>query len=90
VHSNRTHLLLILAAVLLTLNLAATIGSWLFNPPAAHANIVEGKNWFSTSSDDGRVVYLWQYITPGDVGAGARGQIKYYGRITAGGGWQGE
>jgi hypothetical protein len=82
--------LLWVVAVLLAANLAMTLVDWLADPPDAQANIVEGKNWFTTTADEGRTVYLWHYWTTGEVGPNARGQIRYAGRISAGGQWQGQ
>jgi len=50
----------------------------------AQANIVEGKTWFSTSSPDGTVVYLWNYDYEG-TGEDLRAKVRYYGQIRAGG-----
>ncbi len=86
--NRKTHLLLVVVAVLLALNLAVTVVDWLVRAPEAQANIVAGKNWFTTTSPDGEVVYLWQYWTDSAVGPGATGQIKYYGKIVAGGSFQ--
>ena len=83
--THKSEILLIIVAVLLTLNLAVTVVGWLADPPEAQADIVAGKNWFTTSSPDGVTVYLWQYWTSSSVGEGATGQIKYYGMIQAGG-----
>jgi hypothetical protein len=83
-NTKRTHILLLVVAVLLTANLVVTLFGWFANPPAARANVVEGKTWFSTTSDDGRTVYLWQYWTSGGDGPGAKGKVLYYGKITAG------
>jgi hypothetical protein len=87
-HTKRTHALLVIVAVLLTANLIFTVAGWLANPRPARADVVEGKNWFSTHSDDGRTVYLWQYWTTGGLGSDAKGQVAYYGRISAGGTFQ--
>lgn len=86
--NRRTQVLLLIVAVLLALNLAATVVDWFVRVPEARADIVAGKNWFTTSSPDGEVVYLWQYWTDSEVGPRASGQIKYYGKIVAGGAFQ--
>jgi hypothetical protein len=84
-HDRRTQKILLLVAVLLTLNLVVTLGGWLVKPPLARADLVSGKNWFTTSSPDGATVYLWQYWTTSEVGPDAQGTVKYYGMIRAGG-----
>jgi len=84
-NDRRTQKLLVLVAVLLTLNLVMVMAGWLLKPTNAEANVVAGKNWFSTSSQDGSTVYLWQYWTTSEVGPNATGTIKYYGMIRAGG-----
>jgi len=81
----RTQKLLIAVALLLALNLAAVVAGWLIHPSSAQADIVSGKNWFTTSSPDGTTVYLWQYWTTSEVGPAAQGTIKYYGAIRVGG-----
>lgn len=81
----RTNVLLVIVAALLTLNLLAVGFDLLGGPPEALADLVSGKNWFTTTSPDGRTVYLWQYWTTSEVGPNATGQIKYYGQIVADG-----
>jgi len=85
--SKKNQWLLILVAALLAANLVVTVADWL-SPETAQADIVSGKNWFTTSSEDGNTVYLWQYWTSSSVGPDAQGTIKYYGKIQAGGTFQ--
>ena len=81
----KTQWLLMLVAVLLTINLIVTVADWLLDPAPAEANLVSGKNWFTTASPDGEIIFLWQYWTSSEVGPNAKGTVKYYGRIKAGG-----
>ncbi|NLH50111.1 MAG: hypothetical protein GX444_16150 [Myxococcales bacterium] len=80
--------LLVVMIALLCANLVFMAMDRLAPPREARADIVAGKNFFSTSSPDGRVVYLWQYWTSSEVGVSASAQIKYYGMISAGGPWE--
>jgi hypothetical protein len=80
--------LLVVMIVLLAANLIFVTVDRFAQPREARADIVSGKNFFSTSSPDGRVVYLWQYWTSSEVGVSASAQIKYYGMISAGGPWE--
>jgi hypothetical protein len=85
--NDRLSVLLVIVAVLLTLNLVLGVVGLVQNPREAEANIVSGKNWFTTTTSDAATVHLWQYWNNG-VGEHAEGQIKYYGQITAGGDFQ--
>ena len=73
--------LLILVALLLAANLMVNLG---FVTTPAHANIVEGKNIFSTTAPDGQTVYLWGYQTSGTLGD-QQVQAEYYGSISTSG-----
>ncbi|MDP8224579.1 MAG: hypothetical protein P9L99_14555 [Candidatus Lernaella stagnicola] len=86
--NRKSQVLLILVAILLGLNVLVTVVDWFVATPEAQANIVSGKNWFTTTSEDGHRVYMWQYWNNG-VGEHAEGQIKYYGEIAVGGEFQG-
>lgn len=76
--------LLIVVAVLLSVNLVCMVADWLIEPDIAQADIVSGKNWFTTSTPDGSTLYLWQYWSSG-VGPQAEASVQYYGMIKAGG-----
>lgn len=82
-----TQVLLVVVAVLLVLNLAVTVADLFVTTPEAKADIVSGKNWFTTTSDEGGTVHLWQYWANG-VGPHASAEMKYYGMIKAGGSFQ--
>jgi len=86
--SRKTEILLVMVAVLLALNLVAVAVDWLGGAPEARADMVPGKNWFTTSSPDGRTVYLWHYWTSSSVGPNSSGEVKYYGQIVAEGGFR--
>ena len=70
--------LLILVAFLLTANLLLQ-----FVEPvtSAQADIVGGKNIFSTHSPDGQTIYLWGYTHTGTL-ADSQVQAFYYGSIS--------
>ena len=85
--TRRTQVLLLIVAVLLAFNVVTTVVDWLVDPPEAQADIVAGKNWFTTNGSDGQTVYLWQYMTSGPTGSNAKGEILYYGQISADGKW---
>lgn len=85
--TRRIQILLLIVAVLLALNVVATVVDWVVDPREAQADIVAGKNWFTTNGADGRTVYLWQYVTSGSTGNNAKGMVIYYGQISADGKW---
>lgn len=68
--------LLIIIVVLLAANLAKNH----IEIPEAQANIVEGKNIFSTHSPDGTTVYLWGYSQAGSFND-ATVKAYYYGKV---------
>ncbi len=73
--------LLVLVALLLGVNLVVKIVE---SVPDAQADVVEGKNIFSTHSTDGRTIYLWGYTQAGSFNdATVKG--FYYGTITPSG-----
>ena len=72
--------MLVLVAILLAVNLIVSLNG----PRAAQADIVSGKNFFSTHSPDGTTVYLWAYQYTG-TGLGAKPNMKYFGQVSAGG-----
>ncbi len=59
--------LLIMIAILLCANLIVSMGGPV---RSANADVVEGKNIFSTHSPDGTKVYLWGYNQSGGLNAG--------------------
>jgi len=52
-------------------------------PDPAWANIVSGKNHFTTQSPDGKTVYLWYYNY--EPASETNAKIVYLGQIQAGG-----
>lgn len=73
--------LLALIAILLLANLVVSTGSPV---RSANADIVEGKNIFSTHSPDGTKIYIWGYMQSGGLNAG-RVDAYYYGSIDTSG-----
>lgn len=84
----RTHkwmiVLLTVVATLLAINLAATLATGI-NAKPAYADIVSGKNYFTTHTPDGRTVFLWYYDYQGAPSADAQAFVKYLGRIDVSG-----
>jgi len=73
--------LLSVIAILLALNLV--VGSGGFVKPAL-ADIVEGKNVFSTTSPDGSTVYIWGYTQKNTLDSSTV-EAEYFGKISVGG-----
>ena len=70
--------LLVIVALLLAANLIVHLAGSVQN---AEANIVEGKNIFSTNEPDGKTVYLWGYTQAGSLNNVTVNGF-YYGKIT--------
>lgn len=75
--------LLVLVALLLAANLAMNL-TGRETPAPAFADIVSGKNYFSTHSPDGRTVFLWYYDYSG-APSESNAYIRYLGQIAVGG-----
>ena len=73
--------ILVLIALLLAANLIVQMGGV---TSEARADIVEGKNVFSTHSPDGQTVYLWGYTQTGSFND-SKVEGFYYGKITPAG-----
>lgn len=69
--------LLMLVALLLAANLMVSLG---FKTGEAKADIVEGKNVFSTHSPDGSTIYLWGYTQTGSL-QDFNVKVQYFGKI---------
>lgn len=70
--------LLVLIAILLAANLVVKVAD---SVPEAQAAIVEGKNIFSTNSQDGKTVFLWGYTQTGSFN-NTTVDAFYFGKIT--------
>jgi hypothetical protein len=73
--------LFVIVASLLALNLIISMGSAV---RTAQADIVQGKNIFSTTSPDGQTVYIWGYSQTGSFND-AKVNAVYFGEISVGG-----
>lgn len=75
--------LLAAVALLLAANIILSFNGRTQN--AAMADIVSGKNYFTTHSPDGRIVYLWYYDYSGTA-FDKNAYVSYLGQIEAGSG----
>ena len=76
--------LLAALVVLLFANLMATYGKPISLASPAMADIVSGKNYFTTHSPDGRSVYLWYYDYQGTA-FDKDATVTYLGQVEVGG-----
>ncbi|MBZ0273061.1 hypothetical protein K8I61_13560 [bacterium] len=78
--ARKLYALLVILALLLAADIAIRLGALqLVTPRDARADIVSGKNHFSTHSPDGRSVYLWYYEFEGVATRNAT--VEYLGKI---------
>ncbi|MCZ7586047.1 MAG: hypothetical protein M5R36_23470 [Deltaproteobacteria bacterium] len=82
-NSRAVRLLLVVAIALLALDVGLRLAGH-DEPTPAQADIVSGKNYFTTHSPDGRTVYLWYYDYSGAV-TQKDAYVQFLGEIGVGG-----